>query len=978
MRVHQLQYQDPDHLLSWIDEHGIQDSKRLLIQVYTGIVQLDPIHRLIGLLHTRLPRATCMGCASEGQILDGRMCESATVLSFIEFEHTTLEATLFPFAADKDCYHNGKTLAARLTGADTKAIILFTSALVNAEDFVQGVESVAPHVVLAGGVSLNQQGQTVLFTREGAIQKGAVGVALSGDNLQVHNRYSLNWKSVGKNLVVTRASGNRIYAIDGMPVVDLYRKYLGEKIAAHITTKSTQFPLILRRNGIDICRDVIAVHEDGSVTVSGHLYEGEVVRFGFGDPELIAEGSKQLTETMRDIPAEAILIYSCTARKSFMFNSIGYELSPLQQVGPNIGFFTCGEFYHHERRNMVINHSMTLLVLSENPQVSKAGSARIEQEETCDPWGELDALRAMSHMAQVSTDELMKLNVSLEASEQRYSSLVQYNPEIVYSIDAAGTFLSLNPVFYDLLGYRTNEVQSLYEVVNPADHQTLRAMIECAFHGRPQNFELSLLMKGQIAIPFMVTKIPIIVNEEIVGVYGIAQNMSERKKAEARITFMAYHDVLTELPNRTLLYKQLDELLVGRSDSQAMFAVLFVDLDNFKEINDSFGHFVGDDILKRFASELKALIQDKGIAARFGGDEFVIILEMEQETEVKAVAEQIVAYFKEPLILEGTEQFITTSVGISLFPQDGDSAETLLKNADLAMYKAKQSGKNRFLFYESEQSEELREKRLLSSELRKAIMEDELQLNYQPIVDIRSHKVIGCEALVRWRHKERGPIPPSLFIPIAEEYGLIDMLGTWVLRTACLQKVRWLAQHDALQFISVNVSYQQFQRFDFVDVVRQVLHETGLDPARLHLEITESTALVNLGQTRLILQRLQQLGISISMDDFGTGYSSLSGIKDLSIDKLKIDRSFITNISTDQRDAAIVKTIIALTRNLNMKVLAEGVESSEQLEKLAEYDCDEIQGFLFSPPIPAEEFEALFLTAASPGSGEPVEEPVAP
>ncbi|MFC5449622.1 bifunctional diguanylate cyclase/phosphodiesterase [Paenibacillus aestuarii] len=970
MRVHQLLYQDPAHLLSWIDMNDIQDSKRLLIQVYTSIVQLDPIHRLIGLLHTRLPQATCIGCASEGQILDGEMCESGTVLSFIEFEQAALDSVLFPFIADRDCYDNGKMLAARLTGADTQAMIIFTSTLANSEDFVQGVESIAPHVVLAGGISLNQQGQTVLFTKDGVMEQGAVGVALSGENLQVHNQYSLNWKSVGKRLVVTRAEGNRIYAIDGMPVVDLYRKYLGEKIATQITTKSTQFPLILSRNGIDICRDVLAVHEDGSVTVSGHLYEGEVVRFGFGDPELIVEGSKQLIETLRDITAEAILIYSCTARKSFMFNSIGYELSPLQQIGPNIGFFTSGEFYHHERRNMVINHSMTLLVLSENTQMPKPEAVRLvqEQEETQDPWGELDALRAMSHMAQVSTDELIKLNVSLEASEQRYSSLVQYNPEIVYSIDAKGTFLSLNPVFYDLLGYQSDEVQSLYEVVNPGDHHRLRSVIERAFHGRPQSFELTLLMKGQIAIPFMVTKIPIIVNEEIVGVYGIAQNMSERKKAEARITFMAYHDVLTELPNRTLLYRHLDELLISRNDSQAVFSILFVDLDNFKEINDSFGHFVGDDILKRFASKLKALIQNKGIAARFGGDEFVVILEMEQMTDIKDVAEQIVAYFTEPLILEGTEQFITTSVGISLFPQDGDSSEALLKNADLAMYKAKQSGKNRFLFYESEQSEELREKRLLGSELRKAIMEDELQLNYQPIVDLRSDKVIGCEALVRWHHKERGPIPPSLFIPIAEEYGLIDMLGTWVLQTACLQMVRWHVDHGALQFISVNVSYQQFQRFDFVDVVSQVLQETGLDPARLHLEITESTALINLGQTRLILHRLQQLGISISMDDFGTGFSSLSCIKDLSIDKLKIDRSFITNISTDQRDAAIVKTIIALSRNLNMKVLAEGVESSEQLEKLAEYDCDEIQGFLFSRPIPAEEFEALFLAAASPGA----------
>ncbi|MFD0697742.1 EAL domain-containing protein [Paenibacillus sp. GCM10027628] len=965
MRVHQLQYRDRDHLIDWMEEREIRDSKHLLVQVYTYFVHNDYIGQLISLLHSELPQATFIGCTSEGQILEGQVCEHSTVLSFIEFEHTTLHSSLCAFTRDTDCFENGRAFAKQLIMADTKAVIVFTDAMTSPEDFIKGIESEAPDVILAGGVSIGQLGQTALFSKEGLIAEGAVGVSLSGQDLLVNNPYSLNWKLIGKNFNVTHAEGNRIYSIDHMSVVDLYKKYLGEKIATQITEKSNQFPLILKRNGIDICRDVLAVHDDGSVTVSGHLHDGEIVRFGFGDPELIVDGSKQLIDSLQEMPTEAILIYSCEGRRRFMFNAIGYELSPLQQVGPTIGFFTNGEFYHHRQKNMMINHSMTLLVLSENPQARGKVNTCVEQEEKQNQWGELDALRAMSHLAQVSTDELMKLNVSLKASEQKYRSLVQYNPDVVFSIDAKGTFLSLNPTFYELLGYEKDEVDSIFEVVDLADSSCIQESIESAFQGNSQTFELSLMRKDRTVIPFMLTPIPIVVDQEIVGVYGIAKNMTERKEAEARITFMAYHDVLTELPNRTLLYKQLNDLLEERSRNRQMFAIMFIDLDNFKDINDSFGHFVGDDILKRFARKLRQLITEKGQAARFGGDEFAVILDMDRIHEIEDLAVQVVDYFKQqPLILEGTEQFVTTSIGISLYPNDGNTPEKLLRNADLAMYKAKQSGKNRYLFFANEISDELREKRIMVSDLRKAISEDELEVYYQPLIDLKTQRVIGSEALVRWPHKEQGYVSPTVFIPIAEEYGLIDVLGYWVLKTACLQNVRWKDKYDVPLIISVNVSYQQFQRYDFVDVVNEVLQDTGLNPERLHLEITESTALVNLEHTRLILRRLQQLGVSISMDDFGTGYSSLSCVKDLSIDKLKIDRSFITNISTDERDAAIVKTIIALSRNLNMKVLAEGVERKEQLDKLAEYECDEIQGYLFSPPLSSVKFEERFLAPA--------------
>jgi diguanylate cyclase (GGDEF)-like protein/PAS domain S-box-containing protein len=959
LRIHQLPYRDDKQLIEWINGRDIRDSEQLLIQIYTFSVEKKFIANLIALLDPIFPQATLIGCTTDGAILDGDIYDNMTILSFIEFEKTILRSALLTFPPDIESVEFGKTMAKQLLEEDTKSFIIFTHPLSNPEDFIKGVESAAPHVILAGGISSNKCGQTILFSKQGLISEGAVGLSLSGPDLLVNNPYSLNWQLVGKSFTVTHAVGNRIYTIDHMSVVDLYKKYLGEKISTQIIDKSGQFPLILHRHGVEICRDVIAINEDGSVTVSGHLHDGEIVRFGFGDPELIVDGSKKLIESFKETPAEVILVYSCEARRRFMFNSIGYELSPLQLMGPTVGFFTHGEFYHHEQNNIMINHSMTLLVLSENPDAIHRYDPKVKQQ--ADQWEGLDALKAMSHLAQVSTDELVQLNVSLKASEQRYKSLIQYNPDIVYSIDVNGTFLSLNQTFYDLLGYDENEVVSVFEVVDRVDRRIIQESIVQAFQGNSQRFEISFVKKNKSVIPLMITKIPIVVNQEIVGVYGIAKNISEWKAAEERITFMAYHDVLTELPNRTLYYKHLNELLTNHENNQRPFAIMFLDLDNFKEINDTLGHFVGDQILKQVALELSQLIKEQGMAARFGGDEFAVVLEIDDLGEVEKLAKQVVRYFEKPLTLDGHEQFITTSVGISIYPNDGQDPETLLRNADLAMYKAKQSGKNRYQFFTCEISEQKREKRGLISDLRKAIQEDELQVYYQPIVDLKTKQIIGSEALVRWFHQERGNVQPSLFIPIAEENGFIDILGNWVLKTACMQHKRWQGKYNIPFIISVNVSYRQFQRNDFVEVVKEVLVETGLKPEWLHLEITESTALINLEHTRLILRRLRTLGVSISMDDFGTGYSSLSCVKDLSMDKLKIDRSFITNISTDERDAAIVKTIIALSRNLNMKVLAEGVESKEQLDKLAEFECDEIQGYLFSPPLPADKFEELFL-----------------
>lgn len=960
MKVHQIQYRDRDLFLDWLTEEGIRDSSRLLIQLYTSSDQTGRIEELLELLRQRFPLAALIGCSTCGEILDGTITDREILLSFLVFESAEIRSFALRGSEHPDAYRLGQAMASALVGPDTKAMLVFASMFPDMEDFVSGLECQDPGVLLAGGLAGLTDGRTLLYTKEGMLTEGAVGVSLSGADLHASNAYMMNWQPIGKTFTVTRAEGNRVYTIDNRSVVELYEKYLGKEIARSIVVKSTKFPFLLERNGMDIGRDVLQVNEDGSVTLSGSLYEGEKVRLGFGAPDLILDNTKRLFGELESLPCQAVLVVSCEARRRFLYNSIQYEVEPLRQLGPSCGLFSRGEFFRHNRKNMILNHSMTLLLLSENLHPARSAPVKQVQVRHQMDWDGLEALKAMSHLAQASTRELEMLNQALEVSEQRYKSLIQYSPDIVYSLDISGAFLSLNQAFYEVLGYRDREVISVFQIVDSRDAELIGESMLQAFEGNSRTVEITLIRKDRTGLPFLVTKVPIVVNGAIVGVYGIAKNISERKEAEGRIAYMAYHDSLTDLPNRTLFFSCLSRMIQDRKASSALIAVMFLDLDDFKNINDTYGHFVGDRILQKVSSAMKRLVGPDGLVSRFGGDEFALALRVNAPRDAEEFAKRLIRFFGEPMLMQdGAKVLLTTSIGVSLYPGDGEDPEELLKNADLAMYKSKQTGKNGFQFFDWEFSERTREKRKLVLDLSKAVHERKLQVYYQPIFDLKTNRISGSEALVRWFHPERGPVPPSAFIPAAEENGLIDQIGYDVLRTACRQQKEWNDTLGETLAVSVNVSYRQFQRNDFVEVVADVLEETGLDPRRLHLEITESTALLNLEQTKQMLIRLQKLGVSISMDDFGTGYSSLGCIKDLSIDKLKIDRTFMTNISTNEREAAIVKTIIALSRNLNMRVLAEGVETGEQWEKLREYGCDEIQGFRFSPPVPAAEFEAL-------------------
>ncbi|HYX65311.1 MAG TPA: EAL domain-containing protein [Burkholderiales bacterium] len=443
----------------------------------------------------------------------------------------------------------------------------------------------------------------------------------------------------------------------------------------------------------------------------------------------------------------------------------------------------------------------------------------------------------------------------------------------------------------------------------------------------------------------------------------------ERKRYQVELEHQANYDALTGLPNRNLLNDRLRQAVYAQRSLRHL-AVVFMDLDHFKLINDSLGHGTGDKLLKAMAERLRSVLREGDTVGRVGGDEFVLILNDQTNEEVVFRAMQrIAAKIAEPLVIDARELYVTCSAGISLYPQDGRDVDTLLRNADAAMYRAKEHGRANFQFYTSEMNERVSDRLALESALRRALERREFMLHYQQKVDLRTGEIIGAEALVRWSHPEWGVVRPARFIPIAEETGLIVPLGEWVVHEAARQARAWLDAGLSPGVVSVNLSARQFRQENLVRIVSRILEETRLDPAALEMELTESMVMHNVETAIATLQGLKSLGISLSVDDFGTGYSSLSYLKDLPIDTLKIDRAFVRDIGTgaESEDGILAQAIISLGHALNLKVIAEGVETDAQVHFLKRHGCDQVQGFLYGEPVPPAEFARLLERARRRG-----------
>lgn len=441
---------------------------------------------------------------------------------------------------------------------------------------------------------------------------------------------------------------------------------------------------------------------------------------------------------------------------------------------------------------------------------------------------------------------------------------------------------------------------------------------------------------------------------------GLFTDITEHKQAEEKLRYQAYHDPLTGLPNRLMYTEHLEMALPQAQRREQMCSVMMLDLDHFKNVNDTFGHEFGDKLLILVAQRLGECIRKVDTLARMGGDEFTLLLPLVDDLkDVVRVAEKIIASFARPVPIDGKDLFITPSIGISLFPGDGKDAETLLKNADAAMYRAKEGGRNAYQLYTADMNAQAQQRMALENDLRRALENGELEMYYQPKVALKDGRIVAAESLIRWHHPKHGDVSPGEFIPLAEEDGLILPISEWLLNEVCRQIRRWRDTGLTVPCIAVNLSGRQFQRQNLPDMLAQTIADAGINPGDLELELTESTIMSNAETNIEMLVLLKRMGMSLAIDDFGTGYSSLSYLRRFPVDVLKIDYSFVRDIATDANSAELVRGVIGMAHGLKLEVVAEGVETAEQLAFLRKHQCDLIQGFLFSKAVPADDFATL-------------------
>jgi diguanylate cyclase (GGDEF)-like protein/PAS domain S-box-containing protein len=571
------------------------------------------------------------------------------------------------------------------------------------------------------------------------------------------------------------------------------------------------------------------------------------------------------------------------------------------------------------------------------------------------------------------SDELGKLTVAFNEMAERLQATTvsrSYMESVLDSMGEAllvvshdGAIETANPAAARLLGYEREQLCGLtFSAVVEGGSERLLEGVQGPL---PARFDVRLLARDGSRVPVRLSAVPMREPGAAPAIVCIAQDLRERIAAEERLNYLARHDPLTTLPNRLLLGERLRSALSRAERTGRAVALLYLDLDSFKHVNDTLGHQEGDRLLQAMAARLQGCVRGQDVVARLGGDEFVVIVEDVSEPRAPArVAEKIISVLSAPFELGGIELRMRASVGISLGPAHGNTAEQLLKAADAAMYRAKRTGQGRYEFFSEELTVQAMERLTLENTLRDPRLLEQLVLHYQPQVSIAQARTVGVEALIRWQHPTRGLLGPHHFIPVAEQIGLIHGIGEWVLRTACAQAKAWIdAGHPPMR-MAVNISAQQIAGDAIVTHVVSALRETDLDPALLELEVTEG-ALQTGAEAMEMLGRLKRLGVHLALDDFGTGYSGLSSLKLLPFDRLKIDRAFVRDLETDPSDRALVRAIIAMARSLKLDVLAEGVETEAQLAFLREHRCDEIQGYLVAKPMRAEELRALLPMSAA-------------
>lgn len=719
--------------------------------------------------------------------------------------------------------------------------------------------------------------------------------------------------------------------------------------------------------------------------------------------------TQSILETMANIAGETletdrVMIYDVNLEQHLATRLCGWLNPELPDVAPLQDSFDLGKFSSSNR--YILKHRLWLQSHADsiNPLIVNDGSAELlhklmgiqsllwypfsfhangyyllifNQVSHRRSWRkeELEFLDAVAKQVEIAVQKIRLLDERKQAEQliwqEKERALVTLHSigDAVITTDAAGRVEYLNPVAEDLTGWTNAEARGLpllevFHIVNENTGTIIENPVEiCIREGRIVGLANHTMLVHRDGHNFAIEDSASPIKDRagrIIGAILVFHDVSEKRAMLQQLIHQAHHDPLTNLPNRILFNDRLTLELAHAHRNNEMMAVMFLDLDHFKLVNDMVGHAMGDHLLRSVAERLMACVRESDTVSRMGGDEFTLLLpRISHAEDVAKIAQKILDALQQPWIFSGQEFQVTTSIGIALYPNDGEDADTLLKHADTAMYRAKEQGRNNYQLFTPAMNTKILERLALETSLRHALKRNEFIVYYQPQVNTDNRQVIGMEALVRWQHPERGLVFPDQFIPLAEETGLIVPIGEWVLRTACAQTKAWQEQGLPPVRVTVNISPCQFKQKNLAEKVAKVLEETGLDPGCLELEITESITMQDVDFTIATLRELRKMGIRIAIDDFGTGYSSLNYLKRFPIHTLKIDRSFVRDITTNPEDAAIVATVIVLAENLHLKVIAEGVETEEQHDFLREKHCVEMQGYLFSKPVSPGEFEKL-------------------
>ena len=578
-------------------------------------------------------------------------------------------------------------------------------------------------------------------------------------------------------------------------------------------------------------------------------------------------------------------------------------------------------------------------------------------------------LRAANVELDASLAHLKRARDEAEQAQQRYASLFEQNPDGVFSLNAQNRIISANQAFQRLFGYSPDEVVggSFMPLIAVADRELVMEHLKLVAQGKPRDFSVTLVNRNGEQLAVSITALPMMIGGAVDGIYGIAKDITERKRAEEALEHQALHDALTGLPNRTLLHDRLERLIIAHQRNERGMALIVMDLDRFKDVNYTLGHQAGDALLQQVSARLEATLRTSDTVARLGGDEFAILLPNVRIQGGIGVAQKILRAMEQPFTVGGQEITVAASLGITACPDHGDDSATLMRRADVAMYVAKRNNGG-YAVYSPEQDQNHVDRLALASDLRRAIDNGELRLHYQPKVSFKSGQVIRVEALVRWQHPEQGLVPPDRFIPVAEQTGLIRPLSQWVLECALSQYHAWRSNGLRVP-IAVNLSMHNLQEPELPAQIGGLLARWGIPPSELVLEITETTLMADPIRTKDVLNRLRGLGIQIAIDDFGVGHSTFSYLKHLPVNEIKIDRSFVQDMHHNESDAAIVRSTIELAHSLGLAVVAEGIENEETWAQLSGMGCDVAQGYFLSRPLAPDAF-SLWLEETNFGSME--------